>query len=373
MAELAHLTISGPPLMRGQQYGEGLRGLIQDRDRKWKDVIGRTTGRPAARFIEEFLQATQFVPAIEAATPDLLSETKGMAEGAGLAYGDILAAQLMDEEWWFSEKYRAGQHHCSSLGSLDAGKERAILGQTMDLPSWMDGFQTLLTVQSAETGLTAHVLTVAGMIGLCGVNSAGLGLCVNTLSDLSSRLDGLPVAFVSRGVLARANHDDALAFLSGVSHASGQNYIVADRRHLSDVECSANNCVTYKSSNQGAKLVWHANHALGSTDRRPTGSQEAGRENSVARTAVLDRRLNGRDAIDLQQLKDVLSDRSDAKNPICRRIDHDHMKPGRYFSFATVVWEIDIEIVAHVAPGPLDTVSMRAFPLEPGAYRTAAD
>ena len=53
------------------------------------------------------LAATRFVPAIEASTPELLEEVRGIAEGAGVSFERILAYNLMDEEWWYSQARRA--------------------------------------------------------------------------------------------------------------------------------------------------------------------------------------------------------------------------------------------------------------------------
>src|SRR5438034_663001 len=84
------------------------------------------------------------------------------------------------------------------------GRERggALLAQNMDLPEVMDGGQTILR-STAPDGTRTVVLTAAGMIGLTGCSSAGVGVCVNTLSMLNHSPDGLPVAFVVRGLLER--------------------------------------------------------------------------------------------------------------------------------------------------------------------------
>jgi hypothetical protein len=163
---------------------------------------------------------------------------------------------------------------------VDPTSGSALIAQTMDLPAWMDGYQTLLTIHTEETGLVAHVLTVAGMIGLCGVNSAGLALAVNTLSDLSSDAAGLPVAFVARRILAHSGHDQALAFLTGVIHASGQNLYRRRPASISDMECSARTITRFKPTGGNEHLVWHANHAIANKDRRDAGEREAGRRNS---------------------------------------------------------------------------------------------
>lgn len=47
----------------------------------------------------------------------------------------------------------------------------------------------------------------AGMVGLCGVNSAGVAISCNNLSQLNHKTSGLPVAFVVRGILQRSTFE----------------------------------------------------------------------------------------------------------------------------------------------------------------------
>jgi hypothetical protein len=89
--------------------------------------------------------------------------------------------------------------------------------------------------------------------------------------------------------------------------------------------------------------------------------------------AALDRLLSGASRIDLERATAILGDSGDARHPICRRLAPDGAHPGRYFSFASVIWEIGDTIVAHVAPGPLGDAPMQSFALDPVARPIAAD
>src|SRR5262249_19138816 len=135
---------------------------------------------------------------------------------------------------------RSPQEYCSLVGVFGEGDGPAILGQNMDLPRYYDGTQTLLHVAPADGGPEALIFTAAGLIGTCGLNSAAVGLCVNTLSQLSHNRTGLPVAFIMRRLLEFATPEESAAFLRAVDHASGQNYAIAGPRRIVDFECSAN-------------------------------------------------------------------------------------------------------------------------------------
>jgi isopenicillin-N N-acyltransferase like protein len=360
MVPLSVVEISGSPRERGRAHGEALRELIRARDARWCEQIETGCAMPADRFIQRFLAETRFLPAIQRWTPGLLDEALGIAEGADLPYERILACQLMDEEWWWSEPLQQ-RHHCSGFAALHRGG--AVAGQNMDLGAWMDGFQALLHIRDRALDLDSYVLTCAGMIGLCGMNSAGLGLCVNTLLDLNHRGDGLPVAFVTRGLLEHRSLAEAAAFLNAVPHASGQNFILAEPGALADFECSAAGAVRLSPTAPGR--IWHTNHALASADLDPahggSGWADSAR-NSRARLAAVERRIADPERpIDLALARSTLASKDDARDPVSRLKRRADGTPVETFTFASVIWELGSEPVAHVAPGAPCSHDYRSF------------
>ena len=371
MATLAVAEIGGSPRERGRQHGRQLKALVRERDRRWRAEIESSLSMPSDRFIGQFLAETRFVAAIERHAPDLLDEVRGIAEGADLSYDAVLAAQFMDEEWWYSlglKQCQSGEsaHHCSGLASLKPGGG-ALLAQNMDLARWTDGLQTLLLIRDAAPGLDAYVLTMAGMIGLCGVNSAGLGLTVNTLGDLTSATDGLPVAFVSRSLLTQSGYDEAAHFLGRIRHASGQNYILSDGRQLGDFECSTDHATAFAPTGAAPGCVWHTNHALANRDLIPPSKSEAAERfhrNTRRRMSALDRRLEGRAApFDQTVAREALTSQDDPESPISVTAANADRRKSGFFTFASVIWEIGSEIAALVAPGAPSDFDYQGFRL----------
>jgi len=344
-ARFAVLEISGAPRQRGRAYGEGLRALIAERDRSWRQQLETRTKISAADFIEDFLQRTNFVPAIDRWTPDLHEEVKGIAEGSGLDYRSILAAQFMDEEWWFLRQFR---NHCSSFGTAATVGQPALVGQTMDLPNWMDGFQTLLLIRGERPGPDAYVVTAAGMIALMGMNSSGLGVSVNTLMQLSSSSDGLPVAFVTRRLIETTELAAAADFLHQIRHASGQNYVLGDATGLRDFECSAGQIAEHRSAADGR--IWHTNHPLVNADLRQdlTESWWARQaEDSGCRLDALARRLSDGRPVTADGAAAMLSSRHHREFPVSQEVaDADDG-----FTFAAMIAELGAKPRLRVAPG----------------------
>jgi len=355
MATLLTAIIEGPPRVRGRAYGEALRAAIRARDALWQDGLRARWG--VADPVAHFLGATNYGGAIAAHAPDLMEEVRGIAEGAGLPVASILACQLMDEEWCFE---RRGAAHCSALGAVAGG--RGVLAQNMDLIDWMDGFQTVLTIRG--DGPDQIVLTVAGMIGLCGVNAEGLGLTVNTLATLADRSDGLPVAFAARLVLAQPDLAGALSVLDTVPHASGQNYIVADGTGIAGRECSAAGAVPWENEASLPHLRFHTNHPLRSRDLLPgEGRDEAAgsQDGSRLRQARLAAHVASSGALDRAAVEAALADTVNAPDSICRRLADARAHGRSGFTFASAIWSVGPSPSALVAGGPPDEVPYQAF------------
>ena len=187
------------------------------------------------QYIAEFVAGTDFLPAIQQWTPDLLEEMEGIAAGANQPWHWIYAYNLLDEEWTWARRYRShGAPGCTAVGVVGANGT-PVLGQTMDIPSVHDGTQAVLHLEGA-TGPDVVLFTHAGMIGLTGCNSHGLALVVNNLEVLPASERGLPVAFVMRGILDRVNLAHAVDFVAAAPHATGQHYGMASPAGFASVE-----------------------------------------------------------------------------------------------------------------------------------------
>jgi isopenicillin-N N-acyltransferase like protein len=341
------VEVRGDGRSRGRAHGEALRDRILAGLERWDADVERRIGTPAADYIARLIGETSFLPAIERHTPDLLAEVRGIAEGAGVSFERVLAYNLMDEEWWFAQTPGVRQA-CSAIAVAAQDGRPALAAQNMDLPEVMDGGQAVLRSTTPD-GLESVVLTAAGMIGLTGCNSAGLGLCVNTLSMLRHAGDGLPVAFVMRSVLDRRSVADAERFLRAVPHASGQHYGLASRDATVGLECSAGGATR---SDGSARRFWHTNHPLRSDDLDPHTDHPEGYPDSHDRLARLEQ---GAPAIETAaDCRELLADR---EAPLCAIASAD----DPWLTFASIVMELgDGPPTVEIAPGPPDRTDWTA-------------
>jgi isopenicillin-N N-acyltransferase like protein len=295
------LRVSGNGDERGKAHGEEFRDLINDTLHQWRESLEKREQMPPDRYIGEFLSSTGFAASAETLSPDLYAEVKGIAAGSGERFEDILVYNLMDEEWRFERDPVIG---CSTIGTYvdyDGASDQApVLGQNMDLPASMGDSQIVLQIEG-KNDPDQIVLSGAGMIGLLGVNAAGLAVCVNTLRALPAAAEGLPVAFVIRELLRRASSSAAADYLRSIPHASGQHYGLGDPDGFRGFECSAEGCVEGPVSPH----LLHTNHVLWAPyEDQASGQAQAYEQHGThTRMASLDNALNNVTAFgDMQNL-----------------------------------------------------------------------
>jgi isopenicillin-N N-acyltransferase-like protein len=359
------VKLTGTPRQRGLQHGTTLREEIRAGVAGWKKNLEATFRMDPDAFIKAFVANTNYLPAIERWTPGLLDEVRGIAAGSGIDFPTMLTFQLVDEYWVNGDA--AGKEHCSGLGIGATTAHGAVIAQNMDLEGFRDGFQTLLHVED-PSGLQAYVLTMPGLIAMNGMNNRGVGVTANTLAQLAHNRDGLPVAFVVRGVLERRTFAEAAAFLRSVRHASGQNYIVGGSGRVAFFEASSAKVVEV-SSNRG--FIYHTNHPLANDDYSEGGAIEMRqpnmRDNTRTRYAALQKRLAadpGGDVVGLA--KDTLRSRDSDADPVCRHLRNEQAT----FTYASTIMVLsapDPHLVA--APGPPDQQEYAVFRFGPAARR----
>jgi isopenicillin-N N-acyltransferase like protein len=344
------IDLKGTAYERGHQHGKMLRREIHELLGLWKADLKKNFQSDPDAFVRSFLKNTNYRPAIERWTPDLIKEIKGIAEGSGVDFTTIFVFQLVDEYW---VRGKVDGEHCSSVGVMPPKGRSPLVAQNLDLESFRDGFQTLLRIEDSN-GLKTFVVTFPGFIGACGVNSRGVAVVPNTLDQLKNSNDGLPVACVIRGILSQTNLIGATDFVRRIRHASGQNYLMGDAGGIVDFECSASKVAQY---GEGQDVLWHTNHAL-QNDDYTTGWAATLKQNpdvlrnssSTVRYENLQLRLAGfSGVISIEDLKGVLRSKDSARFPVCRP-----NKGQGAFTFASVLMVLGPTPALHIASGPPD-------------------
>lgn len=355
-SDIEILVLKGPPWERGRIYGEALKPIILEFIERWKYRLNMTTGMDPDMYLDRFLEGTGMVGAVKKWAPKLLEEVEGIGEGAGVDFNTIFAYQCVDEEWWYRDSFQLrGSYGCSALGCFREGEAPALLAQNMDIPSFYDGSQVLLHIKHPESPLESFIFTTAGMIALCGVNNQPVGICCNTLGDLSYAADGLPVAFIVRSVLEQPSLEEAVKFIHGVKHASGQNYTIGGAEKVVSIECSANKTAQYIPY-EGARRVWHTNHPLVNDDLILPPRVHAHPGTSHPRLRWVESRMRDPSkSITSETMKRILSSH---EGPTCVHNDH---QPMGALTFGSLLYVLSTPPELQIAPGPPCSTEWRTF------------
>ncbi|MBU1579484.1 MAG: C45 family peptidase [Bacteroidetes bacterium] len=319
-SNLPILHLNGTPYENGFQHGKIMKSRILELVELWKNDIKKKYQVSADEFITTFLDSTDYIPAIKKWTPDLLEEIKGISDGSGIDFKTVFAFQLIDEIWT-NERIVNSPHHCTSMGINNYKKHGSsnYIAQNIDITPFYHGFEILLDIKDKNSNSRKLVTTFAGYIGANGLNKH-IGITVNTLSDLKSSLNGLPVCCIVRGVLDKASFEEAVNFVKTIKHASGQNYIIGSNHDIISLEC-ASDLVTEYWPDSTKDYTFHANRPLTNNSYHPAylaylealyGSIPESISFSDERLESIKNILLNNQQISLMTIKDAL-----ANEPVC--------------------------------------------------------
>jgi isopenicillin-N N-acyltransferase-like protein len=264
--KLRVLELAGTPYERGRTHGQALKPEIQELVRRWKADLEKSYTVPAETYIRKLLEASDFQPAIERWTPGLLDEVRGIADGADVDFPTMYAFQLIDETWVMSADL--GFAKCTSIAARKRDGRPAFVAQTLDIPPFYHGFQTVLRIRGSGGEPDTLVFTIPGVIAANGLNDRSVAVCVNAVTQLAYSVKGLPVAFVIRGILRQKTYEEAVRFLKEISPAAPQNYVIGGPERAASFERSASRVAEFIPF-KDAQFTYHTNHPLANDDFNP--------------------------------------------------------------------------------------------------------
>lgn len=336
--EFPIVRCSGTPTERGLQQGEALRPLIEIGVGRWLEQIGVVHGIDPDDYIAEFLRKTAYRTSIERWAPELLLEVHGVATASGQNVDRLLVYSMVDEEWRYAQTRRSAEAPgCTAVGIRADGGRATLIGQTMDLPSVHDGTQAVV-IHEERGAPTQAVFTAAGMVGLMGVNSAGVGVVVNNLDVLPASRSGMPVTFIERKILDTFSVEEATYALHAMQHTIGQHYLIGDSTDLVSFEADAARVI---GGQEGERVIAHANHPLYDPPAKPEFEAVYTATNTRARLACMTDLAARSGSID-----DIQAALADTSAPISRTPQRGFMTLG------AMAAELSSPPRVRFAPGP---------------------
>lgn len=276
---LLHIHCSGTPFDIGYIHGSAAKAHIH-----------RSLGFYTAYFQQKArldwpsatATAERFLPFLTKQYPHLVEEMSGVAAGAGVGFSDILALNVRTEISMGLMSDGCTSLYCSRLGADGSGLP--ILAQNWDWErAQRDSLVVLHIASSPASGEEERngrsrrqpaisLITEGGIIGKIGLNSSGVGICMNAIRARGVDFARLPVHLAMRSVLECSSHAEALALLTTVGVASSCHLLIADSSEggVTGLECSYADILPLQVNEDG--LYTHTNHWLlkhAGSDGRP--------------------------------------------------------------------------------------------------------
>jgi isopenicillin-N N-acyltransferase-like protein len=331
------LYLSGTPYEQGLQHGQRLKDRIAHNIQVYFERFESEVGLSHA---EVLARAVKYGEAIATQSPDYFAGMRGVAEGSGFDFDQLLALNVRHEILYYQRSANAMGDGCTSFAVLLSASANGhlLMGQNWD---WIPQVQGAVLHTVKPDGLEAISFTEAGIVGgKIGLNSAGLGLAVNGLHTTDDDWSRLSKPFHVRcyEILRARALEAATQVVTGSERACSTNFLIAqipDR--VADIEAAPDQTRTLGPENG---CLVHTNHFL---DPDALGVVEPPREGSSSTHHRLDRLrelLAAKRPLGVEAIQGFLRDHKANPHSVCRHEDPD-LPPGeRYRTVTSVVMDL---------------------------------
>ncbi len=346
------VAVSGKPYERGREYGHLARERIGKSIALYAGRVERTglMRSDLSRLVGEIEPACAYF------TPHHVDEMRGIAEGADVAFEDIVLINARTE---IVARARLEASLCKEEPDGCTGvivlPERSATGRLIHAQNWdwlsaCVATAIVMRVQP-EDGPAFLTFTEAGGVARSGLNEVGIAITANYLeSDRDYCQSGVPLPFIRRAVLEHEHIALAMRDVATTPKACSNNMMISHRDGWAvDFECAPDEAF-HMLPEDG--LLAHANHWTGPIARtrvKETGLAES--LDSLYRDWRVLEHLKDNRAITPEDVRTALFDDFASPHSVCRP-----PRSGRGGDdYATVAM-----IVMDPANGTLDVAPMPA-------------
>lgn len=283
----AVVEFAGSAHERGFQYGEkfaeNISAMLDRNYAFYKDAANLSKD-------QVLKTAGKFWPFIEEYSDEIAEELKGLCEGSKRKIEEITLLTSFNEMQFFYASARVSNYggptrctsFCATAETTETGE--TLIGQNNDgtLHPNLDEYDFLMKMRT-DSGIEFLTLNIMGCPAFVGLNSKGIALCINALSDGHFKI-GVPFSVITRKVLGAKSIGEAIDAVIAPERGAGANYLIADENgECYDIETTARS-FNYLYVD---KYLGHANHYL----MRPNSGEEVVRI-KTAGTIIRGNRMN---------------------------------------------------------------------------------
>lgn len=252
------IEVSGSPRERGRNYGEAARDRVRLGIGHYAEQLGRARlGHDGiVRLVERFL------PRIDAFDETYVPEMRGIAEGAGVAFEDVVLLNARTEILKLAPSVAEEQDKdgCTGVVAMPGltADGKLIHAQNWDWKVECADTAVVLKIRR-DDGPDILTFTEAGALARSGLNAAGIAITANYLQcDRDYSQIGVPLALIRRKVLQQSQLALAMRAVYATPKSASNNLMVSQAGGIAiDFECAPDE--TFLLHPEDGLLV-HANH-----------------------------------------------------------------------------------------------------------------
>lgn len=333
------ISVKGKPFERGKQYGSQVKGLIRKNLELYFDLWGSLWG---AERPEVLKHCSTLIPVIGEYDAEILEEMQGIAKGSDLSLEEIVALNARYEMVFAQSAVAGAGGGCTSIAAMPAVTKNGhtILGQNWDYKERFQGLSVILEVErEGSPSIVMH--TEAGTMAHKGMNSAGLGICLNALVSSRDKFEATtPFLIVGRAILNADSFSRAVKAVLNAKVTVSFNFLLAHRDgEAIDLEVSP---LDVGFLHPDDSILTHSNHFIALTNRpdmvdvfKATIPDTLFRADRARHLIELER-----GKIDVGSFQRVLRDHFSYPNAICRHVDAREEEPRHLATLSSAIMDL---------------------------------
>ncbi len=310
MENVVEISVEGKPFHVGKVYGEQVKGLISKNIKTYKTIFLHKYGLGWEKLIE---RAYDGVEEVSSFNSDAIEFMKGIAEGAGVPFNDILVLNYR-YEIIFSER-----SSCTSIGFSNG--EDTFIAQNWDLYAGIEANVVNLRYRISG-GPTVFTQVEAGALTHRGLNSEGIGLCINALrsKDDGGKLGVPAITVLGWSILNCTRLSKVFELVKDAKRSSSINFLLAKKDFIIDLELTPKDFEYIEVDDDG--IIVHTNHFISDRFRGLNAGLKGLSGDTFVReirAKQLIRKMGSQ--LNVEVVKEIFRDHFDYPSSICRHVN----------------------------------------------------
>jgi len=230
------IRVSGSHLEMGRQIGEACREKVVHSVENARVLLDEAYEQLELTWAGAQIQSRKYLPFAEERYPQYVEEMRGMAEGSGVPFDEIVTLNTM-------EAVTTDALHLTRCTSFAVNDERTADGHILAAHNedWLPEDEEDVYIVHAKPATEPPFLAMSygGLLPNIGINAHGVLQLIDSVYPNDSRI-GIPRLVVARAVLAAKTPADALRMALVPHRAAGYNHLlVHESGEMYSLEVSA--------------------------------------------------------------------------------------------------------------------------------------